>query len=47
MLDKLAVPLRLAFVSTFVGHFKSNSHLTSKIVIQPVEKNYIWSKFII
>ena len=45
MLDKLADPLRLGFVSTFVKfdtflyrHFKSNGHSPGKIVIQPVEK---------
>ena len=45
MLDKLADPSRLGFVSTFVKfdtflyrHFKNNGHLPSKIVIQPVEK---------
>ena len=49
MLDKLADPSRLGFVSTFMKkpkkfdtflyrHFKNNGHSPSKIVIQPVEK---------
>ena len=46
MLGKLADPLRLGFVSTFVMKFdrflyhlfKNNGHSPSKIVIQQVEK---------